>query len=162
VLAKIPLQKDVDDLNGMTNGILPPAPGSLKRILEELNFDLKGKRVIVYGPGFLIGRPIANWLTGKCLKLTVCDKGDSGLDALKEADLIVTCTGVPKLIRGEQIKQNAVMVDYGYATGADGKLTGDVDMDSCSLKTELITPTPGGTGPIVVAQLFQNFYHIAK
>lgn len=160
ILAQIPLEKDVDDLNGMTRGILPPAPGSLKKILKELNFDLTGKKAIVFGPGFLIGKPVAQWLLGKCMKLTVCDKGESGERDLKDADLIVTSTGVVGLIRGEYIKEGAIIVDYGYGKDKEGKLTGDVDMASCLKKTQNITPTPGGTGPIVVAQLFANFYHL--
>ncbi len=162
ILAQIPIEKDVDDLNGMTRGILPPAPGSIKRFLHELNVDLKGKRAVVIGPGFLIGKPIVIWLTGLCLKLTTWGKGEFDERALKEADLIITATGVPKLIRGEHIKENAIIIDYGYGTGDDGKLTGDVDMASCLKKTPFITPTPGGTGPMVVAQLFQNFYHLTQ
>ena len=162
ILAQIPLQKDVDDLNGMTRGILPPAPGSLKRIFQELNFQPKGKRAVVIGPGFLIGKPIASWLIGKVSKLTVWGRGQFDEVALKEADLIVTSAGVPKLIRGEHIKERVIMVDYGYATGEDGTLVGDIDLETCSKKTHYITPTPGGTGPIVVAQLFENFYALNR
>lgn len=162
VLEAIDLAKDVDDLSGGKQPILPPAPGSLKRILEEIHFDLKGKRAVVVGPGFLIGKPIATWLMGKVANLTVIDMGGFDEEALKAADLIVTAAGVPGLIKGEHIKKDAVLIDYSYGTDANGEISGDVEVSSCIKKTEMITKTPGGTGPIVVAQLFVNFYKLAK
>src|SRR6185436_18980342 len=87
ILESIDLEKDVDDLSGGKQAIVPPAPASLKRILREINFDLVGKRAVVVGPGFLIGKPIANWLMGKVANLTVIDIGGFDEHALKEADL---------------------------------------------------------------------------
>lgn len=162
ILAAIDLKKDVDDLNGKGYAVLSPAPASLKRILHEINFELKGKRVVVVGPGFLIGKPIAQWLVGKVRKLTVWGRNDFDEAALKEADLIVTSAGVPGIIQGKHIKNGAVLIDYSYGTDAGGKISGDVDIESCSKKTQFITPTPGGTGPIVVSQLFANFYQLSK
>ena len=99
---------------------------------------------------------------GKVAKLTVIDMGGFDERALQEADLIVTAAGVPGLIKGEHIKKNAVLIDYSYGTDAKGAISGDVEISSCAKKTDMITQTPGGTGPIVVAQLFWNFYHLAK
>lgn len=162
VLANIDIEKDVDDLSGGTQPILPPAPASLKRILREINFDLKGKRAVVIGPGFLIGKPIATWLMGKVANLTVIDIGGFDEKALKAADLIVSAAGVPGMIKGKFIKKDAVLIDYSYGTDAKGNISGDVEVATCAKKTNMITQTPGGTGPIVVAQLFVNFYHLAK
>ncbi len=157
VLNIIGLEKDVDVLNGESIAVLAPAAGAVKRILEEIHFDLAGKRVVVVGPGLLIGRPVATWLMDKVIKLTVLGKSKLDVAALQEADLVISGTGQAKLIRGQHIKPGAVVIDFGYGSIA-GELTGDIDMKTVSEVAEYVTPTPGGTGPIVVAQLFENFF----
>ena len=159
VLNAIGIEKDVDVLNGETTRVLPPAVGALKHILDELGFDLAGKRATIIGPGMLIGRPIASWLMPQVIKLTVLGKAKLDEEAIREADLVIAGTGVPHLINDTHIKPNAIVVDFGYGQ-LDGKTTGDVDVKSVAIKTKNVTPTPGGTGPIVVAQLFENFFRI--
>lgn len=159
VLNAIGIEKDVDVLNGETTKVLPPAVGALKHILDEVKLDLTGKRATVVGPGMLIGRPIAGWLMPQVIKLTVLGKAKLDEAAIKEADLVIAGTGVPHLINDTHIKPGAVVVDFGYGQ-LDGKTTGDVDVKSVAMKTKQVTPTPGGTGPIVVAQLFENFFRI--
>ncbi len=159
VLNAIGIEKDVDVLNGETTKVLPPAVGALKHILSEIQCDLTGKRAVVVGPGLLIGRPVASWLMDKVIKLTVLGKAKLDTAVIKEADLVVTGTGVPHLINDTHIKPNAVVIDFGYGQ-LDGKTVGDVDAKAVAMKTKLITPTPGGTGPIVVAQLFENFFQL--
>ncbi len=157
ILNVIGIEKDVDVLNGESISVLAPAAGAVKRILSEIDFDLAGKRVVVVGPGLLIGRPVATWLMDKVIKLTVLGKAKLDIVALQEADLVVSGTGQAKLIRGQHIKSGAVVIDFGYGSIA-GELTGDVDMKTVLEVAEYVTPTPGGTGPIVVAQLFENFF----
>ncbi|MDO8602140.1 MAG: bifunctional 5,10-methylenetetrahydrofolate dehydrogenase/5,10-methenyltetrahydrofolate cyclohydrolase [bacterium] len=159
VLNAIGIEKDVDVLNGETTKVLPPAVGALKCILDEVQFDLVGKRAVVVGPGLLIGRPVANWLMDKVIKLTVLGRARLDEEVIREADLVVTGTGVPHLLNDSHIKSNAVVIDFGYGQ-LDGKIVGDVDTKAVAIKTKLFTPTPGGTGPIVVAQLFENFFQI--
>lgn len=157
ILNAIGIEKDVDVLNGESISVLAPAAGAVKRILSEIDFDLAGKRVVVVGPGLLIGRPVATWLMDKVIKLTVLGKAKLDIVALQEADLVVSGTGQAKLIRGQHIKPGAVVIDFGYGSIA-GELTGDVDLKTVFEVAEYVTPTPGGTGPIVVAQLFENFF----
>jgi methylenetetrahydrofolate dehydrogenase (NADP+)/methenyltetrahydrofolate cyclohydrolase len=159
VLNAIGIEKDVDVLNGETTKIFPPAVGAMKHILEEVGFDLAGKRAVVVGPGMLIGRPIAGWLMPQVIKLTVLGKAKLDEEAIREADLVVSGTGVAHLINDSHIKPNAVVIDFGYGQ-LEGKTTGDVDAKAVAMKTKFVTPTPGGTGPIVVAQLFENFFRI--
>lgn len=159
VLNAIGIEKDVDVLNGETTKVLPPAVGAVRQILDEIQFDLKGKRAVVIGPGMLIGRPIASWLMDKVIKLTVLGKAKLDVEVVREADVVVTGTGVPHLLAEEHIKSNAVVIDFGYGL-LDGRMTGDVDAKAIAMKTKHVTPTPGGTGPIVVAMLFQNFFRI--
>lgn len=162
VLNAIGIEKDVDVLNGETAKVLAPAAGALKRILESIKFDLSGKQVVVVGSGLLIGQPIANWLMREVRQLTVVNKGAYEPSVIRTADLVVTGTGVPRLIRGEHIKQGAVVIDYGYGRDESDELAGDVDAKSVQKVAGYLTPTPGGTGPVVVAQLFANFYQLAK
>jgi len=159
ILNAIGIEKDVDVLNGENASILAPAAGALKRILEEIEFNLSGKKAVVVGPGLLIGRPIATWLMDKVIKLTVLGKTKLDTPSLQEADLVVSGTGQAKLIRGQHIKPGAVVIDFGYGSIA-GELTGDIDLKSVSEVADYVTPTPGGTGPIVVAQLFVNFFDL--
>jgi len=159
MLNAIGIEKDVDVLNGETTRVLSPAVGALKHILEDIGFDLGGKRATVVGPGMLIGRPIAGWLMPQVIKLTVLGKAKLDVEAIKEADLVITGTGVPHLINDSHVKPNAVVIDFGYGQ-LDGKTVGDVDAKAIAIKTKNVTPTPGGTGPIVVAQLFENFFRI--
>ncbi len=159
VLNAIGIEKDVDVLNGETTRVLPPAVGALKHILDELQFDITGKKATVVGPGMLIGRPIAAWLMPQVVKLTVLGKAKLDVEAIKEADLVITGAGAPHLINDTHVKPNAVVIDFGYGEH-EGKTTGDVDVKSVAMKTSHVTPTPGGTGPIVVAQLFENFFRI--
>ena len=94
----------------------------------------------------------------KNAKVVIIEKEEFNLTALKEADLVVMGTGHPDLIRGEHLKQGVVVLDYGYGV-VDGKVCGDVEIESVSKVASYLTPTPGGTGPVVVAALFENFYN---
>lgn len=161
VLNAIGIEKDVDVLNGETTKILAPAAGALKHVLEEIRFDLSDKHAVVVGSGLLIGQPIANLLMRQVRQLTIINRGAYDPAVVRTADLVVTGTGVPRLIRGEHIKQGAVVIDYGYGRDEADELAGDVDMKSVQKVASYVTPTPGGMGPIVVAQLFANFYRLA-
>ena len=156
----IDTEKDVDALRE-GNILLPPAAFSLKYILEDIGFDPAGKKAVVVGYGFLIGRPITKWLTSKNAKVVIIEKEEFNLSALKEADLVVSGTGQSNIIKGEHLKQGVVVVDYGYGV-VGGKVCGDVEFESVSKVASFVTPTPGGTGPIVVAALFVNFYNCFK
>lgn len=189
VLNAIPREKDVDVLGERAlgafyagrNTVLPPAVGVVQKVLQALDFEPEGKKAIVIGRGLLIGRPIAIWLMGEVAELTVFNSTTQNLRGkLKDADIIVSGVGKAGLFSADDVKENAVVIDFGYARlpaqagGAEGpdgktivdprqsreKIHGDLYVSlSSSLSSSLAyTPTPGGTGPILVAQLFQNFF----
>jgi len=142
------------------NPALPPAVGVLEEILKLQNVDFKNSRVVIIGRGALIGRPIALWLLNKVKELTIFGRGgDFGV--LKNADIVISGVGHARLIAAEMLAPHAAIIDFGYSSvaGEDGKskLTGDFDPAGFN---GWYTPTPGGTGPILVAKLFENFYKL--
>lgn len=166
----IPISKDVDALSQRAMGalaagrakILPPAILAVRHVLGALGTPItEYKKVVVVGCGPLVGRPLAIWLAGTVPHLTVLDKGAS-YDALRDADMVISGTGVVGLIRGAMVKKDAVLIDFGYGMNAEGKVSGDIDQESLRADDFAghYTPTPGGTGPLVVAGLFENFYFL--
>jgi methylenetetrahydrofolate dehydrogenase (NADP+) / methenyltetrahydrofolate cyclohydrolase len=149
--------KDVDNLTGKSK-VLEPVVLTTKAVLEESNTDIKEMTVAVVGKGFLVGQPIIRWAESRCKKLVTFDE-NSGLDGFSEAD---------------KLKPGTRVIDFGYDVGPDGVLEGDFHLPTDNLSrlkiedsrpkseelttVEWFTPTPGGTGPILVAKLFENFY----
>lgn len=166
VLNAIPREKDADVLGERALGafyagrnlVLPPAVGVVEEILKAESFELKTRKVAVVGLGFLVGKPISEWLKGRCAEIYLLDVG-SDLSVLKQADLVILGTGQAGLMKPEILKDNALVIDFGYGM-KDGKASGDFDPINVSDSIRY-TPTPGGTGPILVAKLFENFYKLA-
>lgn len=168
VLNAIPREKDVDVLGERAlgafytgrNKILSPAAGVVEELLQTTNYELQTKKVAVVGLGQLVGKPIAVWLMKKCKEIYLLDK-DSDLNILKQADLVISGAGQAGLIKPEMLKENGSVIDFGYST-ENGKISGDFYSSNVSnfkfLDSSFYTPTPGGTGPILVAKLFENFY----
>lgn len=154
--------KDIDALLPASK-VSPLAVEVVKDVLEETRYDTKDKVVGVVGRGLLIGRPIAEWLSGKCREVIIFHT-KTDLSRLKDCDLVITGAGKAGLIQPEALKPNAGVIDFGFSS-VDGKIHGDFDAEK--LKTEglefkisFYTPTPGGTGPILVAEIFKNFYRL--
>jgi len=167
------------------NQVLPPSVEVVKEILPATNYQLLTTKIAIIGAGFLIGKPIAVWLMNQKVKeLTIFEKGSdlaSPAGGLKNYDLVISGAGVAGLIKPEMLKDNATIIDFGYSpailrdsrTNADltqtdaeeKKLAGDFNsnqIENCKLKIENLkyTPTPNGTGPILVAKIFENFYNL--
>lgn len=165
VLNAIPREKDVDVLGERAlgafyagrNPVLPPAVGVLDEILQALPQDLKNKKVAVVGLGFLVGKPISEWLKGRCAEIYLLDIG-SDLSILKQADMVILGTGQAGLINSGIVKDNALIVDFGYGI-KNGFVSGDFDSTGAPDSIRY-TPTPGGTGPILVVKLFENFFRL--
>jgi methylenetetrahydrofolate dehydrogenase (NADP+)/methenyltetrahydrofolate cyclohydrolase len=169
VLNVIPREKDIDVLgeralgafyNGR-NPVLPPAVGVVEKILQITNFKLQDAKVAVVGLGFLVGKPIALWLVGKAREIYLLDQGGD-FGNLKKADLVISGVGKPNLIEPAMLKGGAGLIDFGYSF-AEGKICGDFNTKLPTADYQLLrffTETPGGTGPILVAQLFENFYKL--
>lgn len=163
ILGAIPIEKDVDVLGYRAigrfitgKGALPPSVLTLEAIVKNLNLDLSKMRVAILGLGFLVGRPISLWLMDKAKEIILLDKG-SDLKLLSSADLIISGTGQAGIISPEYLKEGCVVVDFGTSLES-GKLRGDLDIDPDA--KILFTPTPGGTGPILVSKIFENFYKL--
>ncbi len=183
VLNVIPREKDVDVLGERAlgafyagrNPVLPPAVGTVQTIFENCKLEIENCRVAVVGLGFLIGKPVGTWLMGKAKEIMLLDKF-SDLSIIKNADVVVLGAGQAGLIRPEMLKDGAGVIDFGYnvaqappRTDADStrtnaetkKISGDFDTQLPAISYQLLnfyTLTPGGTGPILVAKLFENFY----
>ncbi|KKT87322.1 MAG: Bifunctional protein FolD [Microgenomates group bacterium GW2011_GWA1_Microgenomates_45_10] len=168
VLNAIAKEKDVDVLSERALGafynnrspVCPPAVETVKEIIERQEIDLSKSNVAVVGLGALVGRPVALWLMGKCAHLDLLGRG-SNLEILGEADIVISGVGEAGLIKPANLKEGAGVIDFGYYYFEDGKLSGDLDMTSPDIdKLSFYTPTPGGTGPILVAKLLENFYKL--
>ncbi|MFA6364994.1 MAG: bifunctional 5,10-methylenetetrahydrofolate dehydrogenase/5,10-methenyltetrahydrofolate cyclohydrolase [Candidatus Paceibacterota bacterium] len=162
VVNSIPPEKDIDVLSDAARArsaenkkaIYQPAVGTIDAILQNTHIEISKKKVAIVGMGTLVGKPIAAWLRGKCEELTCLDKGDD-IRKVKRADVVILGTGVPHLIDGMMVNEGALVIDFGYGE-KDGKVCGD--FNPFPIENFYYTPTPGGTGPILVAQLFKNFY----
>ena len=168
VLDRVPEKKDVDVLGSSAFGsfytgrniALPPAVGAFKEIVEAENASLEKSVIAVVGLGRLIGRPVAVWLAERARTIYLIDKGGE-YGRIKDADIVVIGAGAGNLIDVQMVKQGALVIDFGYAAKeANGKmcLCGDFVPAGAREKGVRYTPTPGGTGPILVAKLFENFY----
>ncbi|MHB9019542.1 MAG: tetrahydrofolate dehydrogenase/cyclohydrolase catalytic domain-containing protein [Minisyncoccota bacterium] len=160
IIPSIDPKKDIDALTERSRKLINPlAVEVVNDILSYLKIDIKNKVVAVIGRGFLIGAPLLDFFTGKCLKI-ISLNSKSDINLVKEADIIISGTGKPGLITPELLKNNAVVIDFGYGL-LNGKLKGDFSSEG-DLKNIDYTPTPGGTGPILVAEIYKNFYKLNK
>ncbi|MBI2064431.1 MAG: bifunctional 5,10-methylenetetrahydrofolate dehydrogenase/5,10-methenyltetrahydrofolate cyclohydrolase [Candidatus Yanofskybacteria bacterium] len=164
VLNEIPVIKDVDVLSddaqrlfyNNNSKITPPAVEALKIVLEKNHIDLSGKKAVVFGQGILVGKPISYWLEKQGVEVYRIRSTTENPEKLSlEADIVIAGVGKPGLITGEMVKEGAVVIDFGYGKKG-GKMVGDVDLGAVSKKASLITPVPGGMGPILVAVVLKN------
>ena len=155
-------KKDVDGLNKKTE-FDPATPLAILWLLSGFNVELKGKNIAIVGRGKLVGGPLEKALIDQGLSPKVINRTTKDLkQELLEADVIISATGVPGLIKSDMIKQGAVVVDAGVA-GEDGKTVGDVDQSIYENRADLtITPKRGGVGPLTVCALFDNLIRAAE
>jgi methylenetetrahydrofolate dehydrogenase (NADP+)/methenyltetrahydrofolate cyclohydrolase len=126
------------------------------------NVDLNGKKVVLVGRGKLVGAPLDRILRKSGIDVTVVDKPTANLaDFTQSADVIITATGSPAILKSDMIKQGAVVVDAGVATES-GKLVGDLAPDVYERQDLTITPVKGGVGPLTVCALFDNVIRAAR
>lgn len=174
VLNEISLEKDVDVLSQKAQGlfygvalplevqprVLPPAVEAVKIVLEFYKFNIKDKKAAVFGHGFLVGKPVAHWLLQGGAAVSIIDENTKNPERYSsEADLVISGVGKPELIGGNMVKEGVVAIDFGYEN-KEGKMVGDFEFDGVSKKAKLITPVPGGIGPIVVASVLKNLVRL--
>ncbi|MET8468271.1 bifunctional 5,10-methylenetetrahydrofolate dehydrogenase/5,10-methenyltetrahydrofolate cyclohydrolase [Streptomyces sp. NPDC006422] len=128
-------------------------PGGIMRLLDAYDVDLAGKRAVVVGRSAILGKPVGMLLLARDATVTYCHSRTKDLSAaVREADVVVAAVGKPRLVRGEDIKPGAVVLDAGYNPGN----VGDVDFDTAVERAGLITPVPGGVGPMTIAVLLEQ------
>lgn len=165
IINSISPEKDVDGFNvvnvgkmmiGDDSGFLPCTPYGVMQLLEGYNIDVEGKDVVIVGRSNIVGKPMALMLINAKATVQVCNSKTKNLtEKLKQADIIIVATGVAKLIKKDQVKEGAVVIDVGI-NRVNGKLCGDVDFDEVKDKASFITPVPGGVGPMTIASLIKN------
>lgn len=156
--------KDVDGLNDSNivdlisgkSSLYPCTACGVISLLDKYGVILEGSNVVIVGRSSLVGMPLFHMLENRNATVTLCHSKTRNLQSItKSADIIISATGVKGLIKEDMVKNNAVVVDVGI-TRENGKLYGDVDFDNVSKKASLITPVPGGVGPMTIASLAQN------
>ncbi|MER7834900.1 bifunctional 5,10-methylenetetrahydrofolate dehydrogenase/5,10-methenyltetrahydrofolate cyclohydrolase [Streptomyces sp. NPDC096040] len=134
-------------------GFVSCTPGGILRLLDAYDVDPAGKRAVVVGRSAILGKPAGMLLLARDATVTYCHSRTADLSAaVREADIVVAAVGRPRLIRGQDIKPGAVVLDAGYNEGN----VGDVDFDSAVERASLITPVPGGVGPMTIAVLLEQ------
>lgn len=144
------------------NALVPPSPGAILEILSYYKVPLRGKHIVLVGQGDLIGKPLTNLFIHMPVTLTTCNKDTKNLGEItRKADILISGVGKARLIKANMVKKDAVVIDAGVSFEGR-KMHGDVDFDPVSKVASLITPTPGGVGPITVAKLLENVVENSK
>jgi methylenetetrahydrofolate dehydrogenase (NADP+)/methenyltetrahydrofolate cyclohydrolase len=148
-------EKDVDAL-GEKSKFEPATPMAILWLLNGYNIELRGKNILLIGKGKLVGAPLEKMLKLSDLKVQVIDREIPDLkEKALEADIIITATGSPAILRQDMVKQGAVVVDAGVAS-EHGKTVGDLAPDVYERDDLAVTPQKGGVGPLTVCALFEN------
>ncbi len=142
---------------------LPCTPYGVMRMLEHYGIELKGKKVVIVGKSLAVGKPLAMMMLAREATVTVCHRETADLGTeTRQADILCTATGRAGLIKADMVKDGAIVVDIGINVLSDGVTVGDVDFEAVSKKASLITPVPGGVGPVTIAILLKNTVISAK
>jgi len=170
LMSTIDPKKDVEGFNPYNMGrtllsnecIVPCTPLSVLTILEYENVDLKGKDVVIVNHSNVVGKPLAALLLNRNATVSVCHVFSKDIKQYTtKADILITATGIPKLITKDHVKENAFVIDVGIIKTKDG-VCGDVDFDSVKEKAGKITPVPGGVGPVTIACSLKNMIKTYK
>ena len=171
VIDKILPEKDVDafthDSVGRIvegrYGFLPCTPAGIMKLLEYYKVSVSGKNCVVIGRSNIVGKPMALLLLNAGGTVTVCHSKTVDLPSVtRGADILIAAVGIPKFVKADMVKPGAVVIDVGINRLPDGKLCGDVDFDAVSEIASMITPVPGGVGPMTITMLMKNTLTAAK
>jgi len=165
VIEAIAPDKDVDGFHpenmgkliaNLDSGFVPCTPLGIKILLDHYGIDVKGKDTTIVGAGYIVGKPLSVLMLNMNATVTVCHIHTKDLKKhTLNADILVSATGVPHLIKEDMVKEGAVVIDVGISK-KDGKIVGDVDFERVKEKASYITPVPGGVGPMTVTALLLN------
>ena len=171
VIAKISEEKDVDAFNESNVGkivtgkysFLPCTPAGIMELLKFYNVDISGKECVVIGRSNIVGKPMALLLLAENGTVTVCHSRTKNLsDVTRRADILVVAIGRANFVKADMVKEGAVVVDVGINRLENGKLAGDVDFAEVEPIASMITPVPGGVGPMTISMLLKNTLTAAK
>ncbi len=142
---------------------LPCTPYGVIRLLEHHKVKIKGKHAVIIGKSLAVGKPLSLMFLAKEATVTVCHRETRDLPYFtKQADILCSATGKAGLVRADMVKSGAIVVDIGINMLKDGTMTGDVDFKSVAEKASMITPVPGGVGPVTIAMLLENTVRSAQ
>ena len=171
VLERILPHKDVDGFHPYNVGRLvvkmplmrPCTPKGVMTLLEAYGIDPKGKKAVVVGASNIVGRPQMLELLLARATVTICHSATENLaEEVAAADIVVVGVGIPNFVKGEWIKPGAIVIDVGINRLDNGKLCGDVEFEVAKERAAMITPVPGGVGPMTIATLLENTLHAAQ
>ena len=164
ILVSINPQKDVDGFHLENVGRLvtgnalfkPCTPAGIIKLLDEYKIEIEGKNAVIIGRSNIVGKPVSFLLLERNATVTICHSRTKDLPSItRSADILIAAIGKPNFVSLDMVKNNAVVIDVGI-NRLDGKLVGDVDFASVSNQASLITPVPGGVGPMTIAMLMEN------
>ncbi len=172
IIMAIDPKKDVDGFHPENFGkmalemdsLLPATPFGIMQLLERYNIDTKGKKCVVIGRSRIVGRPMSILMSAKGTDSTVTlihSHTPNIEEYTQKADIVIVALGIPNYLKGDMIKEGAVVIDVGITRVNDDSergyhLVGDVDFEACEKKASFITPVPGGVGPMTRAMLMKN------
>jgi methylenetetrahydrofolate dehydrogenase (NADP+)/methenyltetrahydrofolate cyclohydrolase len=174
IKAALSPDKDVDGVHPLNSGRLaqrpagveayfvPATPAGGLEILKRYEVPMEGKNAVVVGRSTIVGKPMALLLLRENATVTICHSRTKDLAAVcRQADILCAAVGRARMIKGDWIKPGAVVIDFGV-NFEDGKMCGDVDYDEAAEVAGMITPVPGGTGPITNVMLMRNVLEAAE
>ena len=175
ILNKVLPKKDVDGFNPINYGkmalgietFLPATPAGIIELIKRYNIDLKGKKCLVIGRSQIVGRPISillsqNKIFGNATVTVAHSRSNNLKEICLDSDMIISAIGIPEFIKEDMIRPGSIIIDVGICRVKDDKslkgyrIVGDVDFESVYDKVSLITPVPGGVGPMTISMLLKN------
>ncbi|HYG59427.1 MAG TPA: bifunctional methylenetetrahydrofolate dehydrogenase/methenyltetrahydrofolate cyclohydrolase FolD [Symbiobacteriaceae bacterium] len=172
IFRRVDPAKDVDGFHPVNVGrlwlgedaLVPCTPAGCMVMLEKMGVELKGKNAVVVGRSNIVGKPMAALLLAKHATVTICHSRTANLkEVCRQADVLVAAVGRLQMLNGEYVKPGAVVIDVGInPVPGTRKIRGDVDFDSAAEVAGMITPVPGGVGPMTIAMLMSNTVKAAK
>ena len=170
VLLTIDSTKDVDGFHPVNVGkmvigedtFLPCTPAGIIEMIKRTDIDIEGKECVVIGRSNIVGKPMAMLMLKENATVTIAHSRTKDLkEVTKRADIIVAAIGKAKFVTADYVKEGAVVIDVGMDRDENGKLCGDVDFDQVKEKVSMITPVPGGVGPMTITMLMEQTYQAA-
>ena len=170
IILAIDPHKDVDGFHPMNTGhlwsgrsvMVPCTPAGIMEMLSAYQVDLEGKHAVIIGRSNIVGKPMAQLLLEKNATVTLTHSRTKHLSEVARcADVLIVAIGQGHFVTEDFVKEGAVVIDVGMNRDEDGKLIGDVNFDQVAKKASLITPVPGGVGPMTITMLLEQTYQAA-